>query len=622
MATSCNATDHLNDLACTCTIKTVDPSLLVAAAARAVAINPANAPSRHLMAMAPDDVVLPPEHLAVLTNKYWGKNGVTLTVGFLDNPPADLRARILAHMNAWGTYANTHFAESNVDPQVRISRTAGDGYWSYLGTDVLTIGADKATMNLDSFTMNTRDSEFYRVVRHETGHTLGFPHEHRRKEIVDQIDFEKAVAYFMASQGWTREKVISQVLTPLQDADLNATADADRTSIMCYWLPGSIMKNGEPVVGGVDIDKVDADFAASIYPKPRYHAVYQQGDPGNGIGGYDLHSGNDRAFAFDYDHSGKTDHIALYRPATGTFWILKNDGGTFTPVYQQGDPGNGIGGYDLHSGNDLAFAFDYDHSGKQDHIALYRPGTGTFWILKNDGGTFTPVYQQGDPGNGIGGYDLHSGNDRAFAFDYDHSGKLDHIALYRPGTGTFWILKNNGGTFTPVYQQGDPGNGIGGYDLHSGNDRAFAFDYDHSGKQDHIALYRPGTGTFWILKNDGGAFSPVYQQGDPGNGIGGYDLHSGNDRAFAFDFENSGKKDHIALYRPGTGTFWVVRNLKGIFSPVYNEGDPGNGIGGYDLHSTADAAFAFDYDHSGKSDHIALYRPGTGTFWIVEKNAP
>jgi len=48
------------------------------------------------------------------------------------------------------------------------------------------------------------------------------------------------------------------------------------------------------------------------------------------------------------------------------------------------------------------------------------------------------VYAQG---NGIGGYDLKSSDDRAFAFDYDHSGKLDSMALYRPGTGTMWILK-------------------------------------------------------------------------------------------------------------------------------------------------------------------------------------
>jgi hypothetical protein len=350
-----------------------------------------------------------------------------------------------------------------------------------------------------------------------------------------------------------------------------------------------------------------------------FSPVYHQGDPGNGIGGYDLKSSADRVFSFDYDHSGKLDHLALYRPGTGTMWILKKSGATFTPVYHQGDPGNGIGGYDLKSGADRAFAFDYDHSGKMDHIALYRPGTGTMWILKNNGGTFTPVYHQGDPGNGIGGYDLKSGADRAFAFDYGHSGKMDHIALYRPGTGTMWILKNSGGTFTPVYHQGDPGNGIGGYDLKSAADRAFAFDYDHSGKMDHIALYRPGTGTMWILKNNGGTFTPVYHQGDPGNGIGGYDLKSGADQAMAFDYGGSGKQDHLALYRPGTGTIWILKNNGGTFTPVYNQGDPGQGIGGYDLKSTADMAFAFDYESSGKTNYLSLYRPHTGTIWILKR---
>ena len=111
---------------------------------------------------------------------------------------------------------------------------------------------------------------------------------------------------------------------------------------------------------------------------------------------------------------------------------------------------------------------------------------------------------------GIGGYGLQSAADQAFAFDYDSSGKLDHLVLYQPGSGAIYILKNSAGTFSPVYAQGDPGNGIGGYDLKSAADRAFAFDYDGSGKLDHLVLYRPGTGTIWILKNSAGQFSAVY----------------------------------------------------------------------------------------------------------------
>jgi Clostridial hydrophobic W len=154
-----------------------------------------------------------------------------------------------------------------VNPQVRIARTAGDGYWSYLGTDVLHIGAAAPTMNLDSFTMNTPDSEFYRVVRHETGHTLGFPHEHTRQEIVSRIDSAKAIAYFGAPpNNWSAEQTTQQVLTPLDASALNATAQADIHSIMCYWLPASIMKDNIAVDGGTDIDALDAQFASTLYP--------------------------------------------------------------------------------------------------------------------------------------------------------------------------------------------------------------------------------------------------------------------------------------------------------------------------------------------------------------------
>jgi hypothetical protein len=230
-----------------------------------------------------------------------------------------------------------------------------------------------------------------------------------------------------------------------------------------------------------------------------------------GVGGYDLESPADRSFAFDYNSSGRSDHMVLYRPGTGTIWILRNNAGSFKPVYLQGDPGSGIGGYDLKSPADLAFAFDYNGSGRPDHMVLYRPGTGTIWILKNSAGRFTPVYQQGGPGSGVGGFDLKSAADRAFAFDYDGSGKLDHLVLYRPGTGTIWILKNDAGTFTPVYQQGDPGSGIGGYDLKSSADVAFGFDYDSSGRFDHLVLDRPGTSKIFMLQNNAGMFVPIYE---------------------------------------------------------------------------------------------------------------
>jgi hypothetical protein len=250
-----------------CSIKSLPADKWLEAAHTAARINPANAPAVH-QAMSLMPAQLNNMRLAVLTAKFWGAAGVHLTVGFLDDPEEALKTRILSHMNAWSQFANVSFTETDSNPQVRISRTAGSGYWSYLGTDIKHIGAGKPTMNLDSFTMDTPESEFHRVVRHETGHTLGFPHEHMRQEIVNEINFEKAVLYFRKTQGWTRQEVIDQVLTPLKDSAIMATAEADEKSIMCYWLTGQIMNDGIDVPGGNDIDQTDADFAALMYPKP------------------------------------------------------------------------------------------------------------------------------------------------------------------------------------------------------------------------------------------------------------------------------------------------------------------------------------------------------------------
>lgn len=251
-----------------CTPKRLPRELLIPAARTAVDVNPLNHPPLHRLTRIMPEFRPTPERIAVVTTKYWGIAGVRLTVAFLDNPPADLRKRILQHMNAWSASSNVTFVETKTDPQVRIAREGGDkgGYWSYLGTDILHIPKKDQTMNLEAFSMSTPESEYHRVVRHETGHTLGFPHEHMRKALVDKIDPAKAIAYFERTQGWSEDEVRQQVLTPLEESSLLGTK-ADPKSIMCYQIPGELTKDGKPIVGGKDIDTSDAAFAGKIYPK-------------------------------------------------------------------------------------------------------------------------------------------------------------------------------------------------------------------------------------------------------------------------------------------------------------------------------------------------------------------
>lgn len=235
------------------------------AARMAASVNPLNQPPARAAGLRRP---LSPAEIAVLTTKYWGPAGVKLTVSFLDNPGKVLRDRILSHMNAWSKKSNIAFRYTAGTGQVRIARIPNDGYWSYLGTDVLSIPLQRPTLNLDSFTMSTPESEFRRVVRHEAGHTLGFPHEHMRKALVALIDRQKAIKYFGDTQGWSPDEVVAQVLTPLEEGSLIATAKADPRSIMCYQIPGILTKNGQPIVGGTDIVASDYDFVGRIYPRP------------------------------------------------------------------------------------------------------------------------------------------------------------------------------------------------------------------------------------------------------------------------------------------------------------------------------------------------------------------
>jgi len=277
-----------SDVRGVCTPKFLPPHLRARAARTATEVNPQNAPI--VTAAAEDEsvarAIANPLSIVVLTAKYWGPDRRTLTVSFMEQTPPDLRNRILSHMNAWQCAIN--FVYTAGTGQVRISFGPG-GFWSYLGTDILHIATNRQTMNLEGFSMSTDESEYKRVVRHETGHTLGFPHEHMRRELVARIDPQKAYPYFLRTQGWNKATVDAQVLTPLDDRSIFGTP-ADQTSIMCYQLPGDITKDGKPIEGGTDINPTDRSFCQRIYVPSAGATTASQG-PGFAETSYDVDSG-------------------------------------------------------------------------------------------------------------------------------------------------------------------------------------------------------------------------------------------------------------------------------------------------------------------------------------------
>ncbi len=242
-----------------CVLRTLPDRLQQRAVRLASSINPVNAPG----------IISPahlggPQRLTLLVPRWWGARPRQLGVSFMEPTPADLRTRIIENFNAWNV--GVSFVETAGTGEIRVSRESG-GHWSYLGTDVLLIPADEPTMNLERFTMSTSEQEYKRVVRHEAGHTLGFPHEHMRRELVERIDPGKAYAYFWRTQGWDRNTVDQQVLTPLEEETIFGTRLADSDSCMCYQLPQEITRDGQPILGGTDINDNDHAFAAKVYPR-------------------------------------------------------------------------------------------------------------------------------------------------------------------------------------------------------------------------------------------------------------------------------------------------------------------------------------------------------------------
>ena len=110
-----------------CTLKQVPKRLVLKAADNATRINPVNAPMVAAGGALGTGVPSDPLAIAVLTSKYWGPMPRRLTVSFIGSTPADLRARIISHLNAWTRTAGVGFVATQGTGQVRISRGAG-GY--------------------------------------------------------------------------------------------------------------------------------------------------------------------------------------------------------------------------------------------------------------------------------------------------------------------------------------------------------------------------------------------------------------------------------------------------------------------------------------------------------------
>jgi len=262
----------------------------------------------------------------------------------------------------------------------------------------------------------------------------------------------------------------------------------------------------------------------------------------------------------DFDGDGKA-HAAVFRRSTGEWYV------------------RGITGVQFGMRGDIPVPGDYDGDLKMD-VAVYRPSTGVWWILSSSNASTTCV-QWGNPGS----------RDVPLPADYDGDGKTD-VAIYRPETGVWWLLKasaNFSYSSARTLQWGNPGS----------EDVPVPGDYDGDGRAD-LAIWRPGTGVWWLLRSSSDysyAGARTVQWG----------VGAERDVPVPADYDGDGTTD-IAVWRPRTGTWWVLRSRD-----EYSWGTALTvqwGVG-----SLEDVPVPADHDGDGRAD-LAIYRPGSASWYV------
>lgn len=205
------------------------------------------------------------ESATMLTGKKWAA-GRTLKCSFDWTGDQRVKERVKAVANQWMEFANIKFDWVGGGGDVRIAFVEGDGSWSYLGTDCLTIPRNQPTMNFGWLTPATDEVEYHRVVLHEFGHTLGMPHEHQNPAGGIPWDVDAVYRYYSGPPNyWDRETIEQNIFTQYAETQTVHT-ELDRASIMLYAIPNELTIGDWWVGWNTELSDQDKEFIRWQYP--------------------------------------------------------------------------------------------------------------------------------------------------------------------------------------------------------------------------------------------------------------------------------------------------------------------------------------------------------------------
>lgn len=197
----------------------------------------------------PDDLGLPrTEALRLIMNKWI--NGTTLTYFFKEvgssTWPETQKAVVREAFGKWkalGIGLNFTEVPAEENSTLVIGLIPGDGSWSFVGTDVLTMRRNGCNMN---FGWDLRTEWGHATALHEIGHALGMPHEHQSPLSGIVWDEQKVIAHFSAPpNNWDEPKIRWNILRHLDVAEVEGST-WDPTSIMHYPFKPGLIKAPPP----------------------------------------------------------------------------------------------------------------------------------------------------------------------------------------------------------------------------------------------------------------------------------------------------------------------------------------------------------------------------------------